>query len=284
MSAVQPVADHSTQAIILAAGQGMRLRPLTDDRPKCMVPLLGKPLLNHQLDALQAAGFAPNSITVVTGYRGDVIQAALSNAGVAARTIDNPRFASTNMVSSLMVARSVFELGRDVVILYADLVYEARLLQQLLACPEPFAATVDSAWRKLWGVRNEDPLNDAETLKLGEQGQILELGKKPTSLLDIEGQYMGIVRVRASFAETFLGHYDGLDRQGSFDGKDFDNMYMTSFLQSLIDAGQSLQAVATESGWLEVDTTADLELYERLAASGELDTLWRSGRDRGSSS
>ncbi len=272
---MKPSNVATTEAIILAAGQGTRLRPLTNSVPKCMVELLGRPLLMYQLEALQAVGIAPENITVVCGYRSDVIELALRNAGLPCATVLNTRFACTNMVESLMAARTVLEKGRDTLVLYADLVYQKNILNALLSVEHEFAATVDLDWQNLWSARNEHPLNDAETLKLGPEGEIIELGKKPRTLEDIEGQYMGLIKIGAGFGDELLRHYDSLDREGRFDGKDFDNMYMTSFLQSLIHAGKPLQAVGVRGGWLEVDTTGDLELYAGLAAAGELDALWK---------
>ena len=64
--------------------------------------------------------------------------------------------------------------------------------------------------------------------------------------------------------------YHSLDRTADYDGQQFRNMYMTSFLQGLIDCGIGAKAVEVENGWLEVDSAEDLEIYEELAAKGEL--------------
>ena len=64
--------------------------------------------------------------------------------------------------------------------------------------------------------------------------------------------------------------YTAMDRTARYDGKDFANMYMTSFLQHLIDIGWTVQSVSVKNGWLEVDTIEDLHLYERMHADGSL--------------
>lgn len=255
-----------TRAILLAAGQGTRLRPHTDDRPKCLVELLGRPLLDYQLATLTAAGI--DDITIVTGYRADRIEA------LGRPTAHNPQFERTNMVASLMCARDRLDGTADALIAYTDIVYERRVVEALLATAAPFATTVDLSWKTLWTARQEDPLRDAETLKFGKGGTIRELGKKPTSLADIEGQYMGLIKLSAAFAPAVVAAYDALDPAGPYDGKDRDNMYMTSFLQRLIDDGRPLLGVPIRGGWLEVDTVDDLALYHRLHAQGELATLW----------
>lgn len=251
------------RAIVLAAGEGTRLRPHTLDKPKCLVPLAGRPLLEWQAGSLRRAGV--HDITVVTGYRAEQV-AALGFA-----TVHNDRFAETNMVASLMCARALLDGSDDVVIAYGDLVYEARHIEALAACTAPVAMTVDRDWRSLWSLRMADPLQDAETLRIGDNGNVVELGRKPSSYDEIEGQYMGLIGVRAGFAPEFVRAYDALDPAGPYDGRDRDNMYMTSFLQHLIDHVTPVAAVVGSGGWLEVDTTLDLETYESLHEQGLLD-------------
>jgi choline kinase len=250
-----------TRAIVLAAGEGTRLRPFTLDRPKCLVPLAGRPLLDHQLTALHAAGV--DDVTLVTGYRADQLVAT------GLPTVHNDRYDSTNMVASLMCARSRFDGADDVLIAYGDLVYEPRVIEALVACDRPLATTVDRRWRDLWELRMADPLADAETLQLDTDGNIVELGLPATSYDEIEGQYMGLTRVSARMAPELVAVFDALGEELGAQARDA--MYMTAFLQHLIDHVAPVAAVIVEGGWLEVDTVEDLETYERLRAAGQLD-------------
>ena len=251
-----------TTALILAAGQGTRLRPLTDSKPKCLVEFAGKPLLEHQAATLRACGV--ENIVVVNGYCGEQI----SDRGFATRT--NPKFDSTNMVSTLFCAEDVMRDADDLLICYGDIVYEPRVLKPLLASDAAISVMVDNKWRQLWELRMDDPLSDAETMKIAEDGSLLELGKKPTSYDDIQAQYMGLIKVRADHVQKLMDYYHGLDRAAIYDGKDFDNMYMTSFVQSIVHAGWDVRVVRTDNGWLEIDSTDDLARYTELHESGEL--------------
>ncbi|BAU57030.2 putative sugar nucleotidyltransferase [Halorhodospira halochloris] len=234
----------------MAAGQGTRLRPLTDDRPKCMVELEGKPLLEHQLEVLRGAGI--EDIHVVGGYRAEWLQRPDITLHI------NERFDQTNMVATLFAAESVMAGSDEVIIAYGDIVYEPRVLNALLACNAPVCLTVDRAWRRYWEARMDDPLADAETLKLTDGNRITELGKKPSSYDEIQGQYMGLLKVRADLVPQLPAVWRAMDRDATYDGKDYDNMYMTSFLQHLIDSGWEARAAFVENGWAEVDSEADL--------------------------
>jgi choline kinase len=252
------------RAVVLAAGEGNRLRPLTADRPKCLVELAGRPLLAWQLDALARAGV--EDITIVTGYRADAIT-------LGTRRVHNPRYADTNMVASLMCARAAFDGADDVLIAYGDIVYEPRLVDALRSTRSDIGVVVDRQWRRLWELRMEDPLADAETLRIDADGYLVELGRKPERTEDIEAQYVGLVLVRAAHAVAWCDRYDALAPDGDYEGRDRDHMFMTAYLQLVVDAGVRVDAVVVDGGWLEVDTLDDLRAYDGLADRGELASI-----------
>ena len=250
------------RAIVLAAGQGTRLRPLTDELPKCLVELCGESLLDRQARTLRARGI--EDILVVGGYRADAVEARGYNV------VRNPRYEQTNMVASLFCASAWLDGAEDVLITYGDIVYEPRVLGAVMDCDDPLGLAVDLQWRRYWSLRFEDPLADAETLRLDTDGHVVEVGKKPTGYDEIQAQYMGLIRIRADRAADVRDTYARMDRDAIYDGKEFDNMYMTSFLQHLIDSGRRVRAIPVHSGWLEIDSMSDLELYHSMQRRGEL--------------
>jgi choline kinase len=125
-----------TRAIILAAGVGSRLRPLTDDRPKCLLEVKGRTLIDHQISALGLEGIS--DVTVVVGYRGDLIRRHLAE-GV--RYIDNRRYEHTNSLYSLWLARE--ELLSGALILNSDVLAPPLLFDRLLHSPARDAILVE---------------------------------------------------------------------------------------------------------------------------------------------
>jgi len=185
-----------TRSIILAAGKGERLMPLTADRPKCLVPLLGRSLIERQIAVLRGAGVT--DITIVGGYQADRL------AALGKPVIVNSDFETTNMVATLFCARDRLDGKDDIIISYGDIVYEARVFDALLECRGELCLTSDSQWRAYWQARMADPMADVETFKTGDAGRVTELGKKPESLEDIQGQYMGLFKVRADHVPAKL--------------------------------------------------------------------------------
>lgn len=238
--------------IILAAGQGTRLRPLTNDKPKCMVKYQGKPIIDYILDVAKECSV--KNIALVNGYKKEVLEEYLSDEKLNFYT--NKEFDSTNMVSTLFCAKDFMD--DDIIISYADIVYKKEVLEKLIKSKEDFSVVVDRKWRELWFQRMENPLDDAETLKI-KDGKILELGKKPKSYDEIEGQYIGLIKISKNILNKVIDFYENLDRNKMYDGKDFDNMYMTSFIQMIIDNLLDVKPVFIDGGWVEVDCVEDMK-------------------------
>ena len=250
------------RAVILAAGRGSRMGYLSDERPKCLVELEGKPLIERQIVALRRGGV--DEIGVVRGYRAETIDfAGLSYFA-------NERWAETNMVMSLAAAASWLRAG-PVIVSYADIFYRSELVRGLAGAPGQLVISYDRAWRRLWTRRFADPLADAETFRIDAAGQLLEIGGKTTRIEDIEGQYMGLFKFTPpawSAVEALLGTLDGAVR---------DRLDVTGLLRRLL-AGKvvPIGTFGTDGQWGEIDNPEDVALYRRMVGAGELlleDTL-----------
>jgi L-glutamine-phosphate cytidylyltransferase len=257
-----------TMCIILAAGKGTRLLPHTNNRPKSLVELNGRALLHYQLDVLNAVGI--HDITIVTGYKHEQIKA------VGYPTIYNAKYDTTNMVESLILSLDAIENeSSDILICYSDIVYQRCNLEKLLKMTSEVTVMTDDSWLNLWSIRNENPILDAETLKFSNHNLIKEIGKKPSSLSDIESQFMGVIKIAGHKIKEFKQFYKNLDKYKDYDGKDFEEMFMTSLLQELINFGWEVRATRVDGGWLEVDTVSDLDKYHELHATGNLHYFWK---------
>jgi choline kinase len=238
--------------IVLAAGQGTRLAPLTNERPKGMVEVAGKSILKHQLDLFKKFEFS-NKV-IVTGYKQDKIQ----YEGI--KKVFNADFETTNMVHSFFCAEEFF--NEDIIISYGDIVYSEDVLKKIYESDADMSVVIDKDWEKLWSLRMEDPLADAETLKI-EDGKIAEIGKKPKSLDEIQGQYIGLIKIKAGFMAEISEMYKNLDKNAIYDGKTYPNMFMTSLVQLIIDKMNNVSPVYINGQWIEIDSVEDLETYER---------------------
>jgi choline kinase len=219
-------------------------------------------LLDAQVSVLNSCGV--EDITVATGYLADRISSPRFV------TSHNRDFANSNMVTSLFSALSDVAIPGPLIVSYGDIVYEKGVLESLLSADDEMSVVFDREWERYWQLRMDDPLEDAESFKLNVDGYITELGRQPESLGSIQGQYIGLMKFSAELTSELNAIYSEMDRSKLYDGKDFNNMYMTSFIQYLIDAGHRVRGVPIDNGWLEVDTAEDLEMYREMMLQSRL--------------
>jgi choline kinase len=237
------------KAIILAAGRGSRMKGLTDDRPKCLVELAGRSLLDRQVTALRAAGCT--EVAVVAGYRSDLLE------GRGLGVFTNPRWAETNMVVSLTCAAAWLDAG-PCLVSYGDIFYTASTARRLAGAAADIAISYDPDWHALWSARFADPLSDAETFRLAPDGTVADIGRRPTSLDEVQGQYMGLLKFTPAGWAAVTGHLAAVGPQAAA------RLDMTSLLRALIDKGTPVGAVAADGPWGEVDSATDLAFYEGI--------------------
>ena len=238
------------KAIILAAGRGSRMGGLTQNAPKCMTVLAGKPLIEWQLEAVREAGIT--EIAVVRGYMGEKI------AYPGLTTFENPRWAETNMVMSLVRAGEWLS-KEDCIVTYSDIVYPGDTVSRLAAARGDLAIAYDVNWLKLWSERFEDPLSDAETFCIDDRGVLTEIGSRAKSLAEIKGQYMGLLKFSP---RAWAGVGNLLER---LTAQECDKLDMTSLLKRLLAEGMRIETVPITQPWFEVDNESDLRLYESKA-------------------
>lgn len=236
------------KAIILAAGTGSRLYPYTKDRPKCLVEIEDVSLLDRQIAILSSEKV--NNVIVIGGYNANLLEQRAPTLRI------NPDYSDTNMVWTLFCAED--ELKGECIVSYGDIIYSKNILSELIKSNDDIAVTIDIEWESYWRSRSANPIDDAETLKIDDDGYILEIGQKPNTLEEIEGQYMGLMKFSEYGIEILKNIYHESCEKGDIRGKDIKQAYMTDLLQHLIDSGHKIKAVQVSDDWVEVDTVEDI--------------------------
>jgi choline kinase len=235
------------KAIILAAGRGSRMQAMTDDRPKCLVEVRNKPLLDWQLDALRQAGIS--DIAIVTGYKREM----LADRGLVA--FHNPRWVETNMVASLACAEAWLAAG-PCIVSYSDIFYQPAAPQSLMHAQAALAVTYDPNWLTLWTRRFGDALLDAETFRFDAAMALTEIGHRPKTVAEVQGQYMGLLRFTPDGWQEVKRLRAALSPEAS------DRLQMTHLLDLVVQAGRfPVNVVPYDGLWGEVDTADDLATY-----------------------
>jgi choline kinase len=240
----------TTAAVILVAGIGSRLRPITDDRPKALVDLGGETILGRAVRLL--AEYGVRKVVLATGYREDAVRAAMQGAPLAVEYCKNPEFDRTQNSVSLALCRG--SVGTDAFFkLDGDVVFQRQVLERLDASSVELAVAVDGG-RTL----------DAEAMKVTVAGQYIRAFGKGIELSVSAGESIGIERI-ASAATSRL--FDALDRtiRAGETGLYYEDVYSQLIARGELEA----EAVPVRDlPWTEVDDFTDLERARELVRGG----------------
>ncbi len=247
-------------AIILAAGQGNRLKPLTNDKPKCLVKLFGKSLLNWQLDVFQ--NLQINDISIVKGYLHEQINFPNINF------YENKKYETTNMIETLFCASE--KISDSTIISYGDIIYEKSVLEKLIENDDDISLIIDKNWKEYWSLRFDDPISDLESLSIDSLNNIQSIGQKIKNIDEIQGQYIGLMKFQNTGSEILKSFYNKCKSYAK-NGKNylktdvlFEKSYMTDLLQGMIDEGYKIRAIPINNGWLELDSYDDYLKYQKM--------------------
>ena len=243
--------------IILAAGIGSRLRSLTNDKPKCIVKLFNETLIERQIKIFHSCNI--NDITIVTGYGSELIDIPDVNY------VKNENYETTNMNESLFCALE--PSSSPVLVTYGDIVFEQKIVQQMLEMTDGIRLAVNLNWKKYYQNRTTHPLSEAENV-LVENGRILQIRKNISESLQNQqiGEFLGIMMLSSDHVKILLERYSYLKKNhiGTFhSSSSLSNAYITDMLQEIIDSGINVNPVFTEGRWLEIDTPEDLKNAEK---------------------
>jgi choline kinase len=214
-----------------------------------MMELGGKTIIDRCIENLTAAGIERPEISIVTGYKRE----AIAIAGV--NYFHNAEWESTNMFVSLTKAAEWLK-QEPCIISYADIVFAPSVIKKLTQATGEFAITYYTGYWDLWSKRFENPLEDLETFKI-QDGKLVEIGLKPQSKEEVQGQYMGLLRFTpAGWAKIEEAIKLPMPKTVA-------KLDMTTLLQHLIKLGNTIEVIKTDELWLECDNQFDIEVYER---------------------
>ncbi len=241
------------QALILAAGFGRRMQPLTNSRHKTLLPISGGTIIDRILEGLDARDISP--VTVVTGYRSEELRSHIAEhfPALDIRYVHNSDYEKTNNIHSMALAFEQMDLGDDVVLIESDLIFEPGVLDRLLDSPHENVALVD---RYRAGM-------DGTVVTIGDSGLITQV--IPPALQSSDFSFadkyktLNIYKFSAGFCKDYLG------KLLTYYAHTFDkNCYYELILGILIYMQQAEVHGEVLEGelWAEVDDPNDLRVAE----------------------
>ena len=241
-------AETRRSAVVLAASRGGELGEITRDKPKCMVDVRGRPLLQRLVSTLNESGV--REVTVVRGWRKEAVAAA------GARFVDNDRFAETGEVASLAMAAGALE--GDVVVAYGDVLFRSYILDSLLASRADIVLAVDAL--NLPAANDGGPSHDLVTADRRYSGDYLDdspahlvsMNAEAGAAPDATGEWMGLARLSPLGARWVREEIEALKAEGLFDTADLPLLF------TRLAAKHPVRVKYFTGHWMDVDNLRDL--------------------------
>lgn len=241
-----PAPPEGITALVLAASRGRELGSLTEDRPKTLVPIGGRPLLDRIVDTFNSMGI--KDITVVRGYRKELIE------GGNLRLVDNDEHGTTQEVYSL--AMGLEQASGTVVVSYGDVLFHKYIPMSLLESDADICLAVDADWHESANLqRRADYVACDRPYVRHEFDRVASLtgaGADPSELAEINGEWMGLLKLTPAGRDRVLATI----RQAPADEQK--RMRMTDLLNRLVADGCEVQVLYTRGHWLDVDEMKDV--------------------------
>src|SRR5258706_13117771 len=181
------------RGILIGAGRGKRLGAHPDEIPKCMVEVVGKPILGWVWRALSSVGV--RELIVIRGYRGDVLETFVRGLVPNAIFVDNREWESNNILLSLACARAY--LDRPCYMTYSDIVFTPAVADAAARSDAEIGLVIDREFRTIYEGRTEHPLEQGEVSDLMPDGSVARVGKRALPAEDAIGEYIGLTRLGA---------------------------------------------------------------------------------------
>lgn len=253
------------KAIFIGAGRGSRLMPTTADTPKCYAEVSGRRILDWSLDAFRQNGI--DDIVFIGGYQIERVQEDYPHFTFR----HNDDWPNNNILASLLYAEDL--MNEPFVCCYSDVLFTARIAEQVSSSDADIALGVDSEWLVRYESRTEHPSDDAEKVTVSE-GVITRVHREIPEA-EAHGEFIGVAKFSADGAGALREHYHR--RREQFTGKPFreakvfEKAYLIHLLQDMLEAGQRMAHVDTPGGYIEVDTQQDFEYAREFWTSRHLE-------------
>lgn len=228
-------------AVILAAGRGERLRPLTDNLPKALIKMGEKTLIEYSLDNLKRAGI--NKVIIVAGFLGNLIKEKIGNSyqGIDISYVSNEEYSVTGSMYSLSQIEGIF-MDDSILLLESDLLYEAKILKML----------VDSVKPDLVSAAPISGSGDEAFIIADKSGNLFNLGKGICDKQTAGSEFIGISKLSLPF----------LNKMFEIARKDYKQNKKQCHYEEVILRASKIYPVGvfrSDLVWTEIDKANDLK-------------------------
>lgn len=245
------------KAIIIAAGLGSRLRPHTDNLPKCLVKIGNTTILQSQLRVFKSLKI--DNINIIVGHKKEKIIEKKINY------IFNKQYRNNNILESLFYAKS--EMNSTCVISYSDIIFKKSIVKKLIQSKHDISILVDTNWKKNYKGRTQHPVSQAENVCYNKKSILKKIGKN-LNTKESDGEFIGMLKISNNGCKIFKKYFSKANK--IYENKKFYNAnslkkaYLADFLSYLISNKVSIKCIKIKNNWMEIDTKQDYKKAQKF--------------------
>ena len=245
------------KVIIIAAGSATRLGKLTEKKPKGLLEINGKSILQRQIELFKKYNI--HDIIIITGPHKEF---GISNVTY----VEDKNYQNHDVLGSLMAAKEFLE--GDVLTCYSDILFDDIILKQILNFNGDIGIPIDLDWEKNYVNRIQHPKSEADNVLLNDK-KIIKIKKNISSSSNDEkiGEFLGPVIFSETGSKIFIKKYSELKKthNGNFhNAESLSKAYLTDMIQELIDNNVKVEPIFINGKWIEIDTFEDLTKAQTL--------------------
>lgn len=245
------------KVIIIAAGSATRLGKITEKIPKGLLKINGKSILERQIELFKKNNI--DDLIIITG--------PLKEFGIPDISyVEDPNYQNHDVLGSLMAAEKF--LNGNLITSYSDIIFEEKILNQMLDFKGNIGIPVDLDWEKNYINRIQHPKSEADNVLIKGKN-ILKIKKNIPSCNPDEklGEFLGPIIFSKNGIKIFVEKYKKLEttHQGNFhNAPSLQKAYLTDMIQELIDNGVYVEPIFIHGKWCEIDTPEDIKRAEKM--------------------
>lgn len=237
------------KAIILAAGRGTRIPQVTKNKPKCLIKINKKTILERQISFLRKLKI--KDIIIIKGFKKNKILIK------QIKYIENKNYKKNEQLDSLFCAKS--EFTDDLLILFSDIIYDFSIIKKIYYQKKNLITlAVDKNWKSRYKFRFDHPVEQADKVKINKKNNITKIGKK-LKIEETNGEFLGILKVSKNGCKVILENFKKYKKN-----QNTANKQIHDFLKFLINKGVYISSLSVQGKYMEIDTFNDYKLAKQI--------------------
>lgn len=234
-------------SLIIAAGEGKRIKEFTKKIPKSLIKINNKTILKRQIDFMKKNKI--KKISIVKGFRANKIKYK------SIKYFYNLKYKKNEQLDSFFCAKKFFD--EDIIVTFSDIIYDEKILKKIIKIKNAFTIAIQRNWKSKYKNRFDHPMFEADKVVI-KNNKITKIGKK-ISINKANGEFLGIFKVSKNMWKTLIKEYKELRKS-----QNTSKLQIHHFFQYLINKKIIIKPTYVLGKFMEIDTYNDFNIAKKI--------------------